>query len=123
MGTRGSLADNPSPQVIEFKKLGQREKSWFAPRETTPATLMISVIIPAHNEEGYLGATLAALHRQNYGRFEIIVIANGCDDRTADVARGHCHRLIVLSQKSLGVARNLGARLARGELLVFLDAG
>jgi glycosyltransferase involved in cell wall biosynthesis len=122
MGTRGSLADNPSPQVIKFKKLGQREKSWFAPRETTPATSMISVIIPAHNEEGYLGATLAALHRQNYGRFEIIVIANGCDDRTADVARGHCHRLIVLSQKSLGVARNLGARLARGELLVFLDA-
>jgi glycosyltransferase involved in cell wall biosynthesis len=38
------------------------------------------------------------------------------------IARGRCHRLIVLSQKNLGVARNLGARMARGELLLFLDA-
>ena len=49
-------------------------------------------------------------------------MANGCTDRTAEIARGRCGRLIVLSQKSLGVARNLGARMARGELLVFLDA-
>lgn len=84
--------------------------------------LMISVIIPAHNEEGYLRRTLDALRRQNYGWFEVIVVANGCTDRTRDEARGRCHRLIVLSQKSLGVARNLGARMARGELLLFLDA-
>lgn len=83
---------------------------------------MISVIIPAHNEERYLRKTLEALQAQNYGWFEIIVVANGCTDRTREVARGRCQRLIVLSQKSLGVARNLGARMARGELLVFLDA-
>ena len=83
---------------------------------------MISVIIPAHNEEDYLGVTLNELNRQDYPDFEIIVVANGCRDRTAEVAQGNCHRLVVLSQKSLGVARNLGARMARGELLVFLDA-
>jgi len=83
---------------------------------------MISVIIPAHNEEQYLPRTLGALRRQNYGWLEVIVVANGCTDRTAQVARGRCERLIVLSQKSLGVARNLGARMARGELLLFLDA-
>jgi glycosyltransferase involved in cell wall biosynthesis len=83
---------------------------------------MISVIIPAHNEEGYLEATLDALQRQNYGWFEIIIVANGCSDRTAQIARGRCQRLIVLSQKNLGIARNLGARMARGEVLVFLDA-
>jgi glycosyltransferase involved in cell wall biosynthesis len=87
----------------------------------TPAR-MISVIIPAHNEEKYLQQTLEALQRQNYGWFEVIVVANGCTDRTREVARGKCHRLIVLSQKSLGVARNLGARMARGEILLFLDA-
>lgn len=89
--------------------------------KSTPAR-MISVIIPAHNEESYLPRTLEALRRQNYGWFEVIVVANGCTDRTAAVARGRCQRLIVLSQKGLGVARNLGARMARGELLVFLDA-
>jgi glycosyltransferase involved in cell wall biosynthesis len=83
---------------------------------------MLSVIIPAHNEERYLGATLEALQRQNYGWFEIIVVANGCTDRTVEVARKQCHRLIVLSQKGLGLARNLGARMARGEVLLFLDA-
>lgn len=83
---------------------------------------MISVVIPAHNEQEYIGRTLAALHRQNYRWFEIIVVANGCTDRTADMAVGKCHQLVVLSQKNLGVARNLGARLAKGELLLFLDA-
>lgn len=82
----------------------------------------ISIIIPAHNEEDYLGATLKRLNREDYPEFEIVVVANGCRDRTADVAQGRCHRLVTLSQKSLGVARNLGARIATGELLVFLDA-
>ena len=83
---------------------------------------MISVIIPAHDEQDYLGTTLEALRRQDHAWFEVIVVANGCNDATADVARGRCHRLIVLSQKSLGRARNLGASMAAGELLMFLDA-
>ena len=83
---------------------------------------LISIIIPAHNEEGYLGPTLDALQRQTYPWFEAIVVANGCTDDTVEVAKGRCHQLLVLSQKSLGVARNLGARMAKGELLLFLDA-
>jgi glycosyltransferase involved in cell wall biosynthesis len=82
----------------------------------------ISVIIPAHNEERYLSATLDSLNEQENPPCEIIVIANGCNDRTAEVARNRCDRLIVLSQKCLGIARNLGARIAQGELLMFLDA-
>jgi glycosyltransferase involved in cell wall biosynthesis len=80
------------------------------------------VIIPAHNEEARLAATCNALHEQDFSPHEIIVIANGCTDRTADLARGCCHRLVVLPRKGLCRARNLGARIARGELLVFLDA-
>lgn len=82
----------------------------------------ISIIVPAHNEEDYLGATLDALSRQNYPSYEIVVVANGCTDRTAEVAQEKCHRLVNLKQKGLGVSRNLGARMATGELLVFLDA-
>jgi glycosyltransferase involved in cell wall biosynthesis len=83
---------------------------------------MISVIVPAHNEEAYLGATLEALNKQDYGNFEIVVVANGCTDRTADVAREKCSRLVTLDGKGLGISRNLGGRMAAGELLVFLDA-
>jgi len=80
------------------------------------------VVIPAHNEESYLPGTLEALKRQNYPLMEVIVVANGCTDNTAETAHGQCDRLVVLSQKGLGVARNLGARMAKGELLIFLDA-
>jgi glycosyltransferase involved in cell wall biosynthesis len=82
----------------------------------------ISVIIPAHNEEDYLAATLDALNRQDYPNCEIVVVANGCTDRTVEVAQEKCQRLVTLEAKGLGVSRNLGARMATGDLLVFLDA-
>jgi hypothetical protein len=107
-----------------FKAMAKPLVDWATKTETEVSApgRMISVIIPAHNEERYLQRTLESLQRQNYGWFEVIVVANGCTDRTREVARGRCRRLIVLSQKSLGVARNLGASMARGELLLFLDA-
>lgn len=123
MDARGFLFQNPLPVLGQYARLAGRELFRpVAPKSRPTPTRMISVIIPAHNEEAYLRRTLDALRRQNYGWFEIVVVANGCTDRTVDIARDRCHRLIVLSQKSLGVARNLGARMARGELLLFLDA-
>jgi glycosyltransferase involved in cell wall biosynthesis len=83
---------------------------------------IISVIIPAHNEEKYLGETLRALRQQTYRYFEVLVVANGCVDRTVEVARAHADKVIELPDRALGKARNTGAAKARGELLVFLDA-
>ena len=83
---------------------------------------LISVIVPAHNEERYLSDTLEALRIQTYPRFEVIVVANGCTDNTPGVARGRCDKLIELPERALGKARNTGGAKARGDLLVFLDA-
>jgi glycosyltransferase involved in cell wall biosynthesis len=83
---------------------------------------VVSIIIPAHDEEHYLGDTLEALHQQSYPYFEIIVVANGCKDRTAETARDRCDKLIELPERALGKARNTGAAKARGDLLIFLDA-
>src|SRR5262245_30179377 len=119
----GGLLEKPMPLVAKWKKAANQViiRKPMRRTETTPIRT-ISVIIPAHNEERYLRRTLDALKGQDYDWFEIIVVANGCTDCTAEVAKGRCNRLITLSQKSLGVARNLGARLAKGELLLFLDA-
>src|SRR6185503_4837096 len=92
----------------------------FFPRQqrrkrTRQGRSMISVIVPAHNEEAYLRETLCALQLQRYPRYEVIVVANGCTDNTAAMARYHCDRLIVISQKGISLARNLGARMARGD--------
>src|SRR5215468_4866999 len=98
MELRDVLVQNPIPLLFKGKKTVDRKGSDHHKRPISPAR-MISVIIPAHNEEKYLGATLEALERQSYGWFEVVVVANGCTDATADVARRRCQRLIVLSQK------------------------
>src|SRR5438876_4352860 len=48
----------------------------------------VTIIIPAHNEEQALPPTLTSLMEQNFaGQLRIVVVPNGCDDRTAEVAR------------------------------------
>src|SRR5689334_6680051 len=84
--------------------------------------VMISVIIPARNEEEFLPATLRALGQQRYRNFEVIVVANGCHDRTVDVARENGARVFEFEQQGLGAARNFGGREAQGQILLFLDA-
>jgi glycosyltransferase involved in cell wall biosynthesis len=92
----------------------------FSREEKPPVS--ISVIIPAHNEEEFLPATLEALRKQNYRHFETIVVTNGCTDNTAEAVRGRCDQLYELEERGLGPARNLGAEKAKGDLLLFLDA-
>lgn len=93
----------------------------FLPKERSSPPF-ISIVIPAHNEEEFLPATLNALKKQNYRHFETIVVTNGCTDRTADAVRGKCDQLYELEERGLGPARNLGAAKAHGNLLLFLDA-
>jgi glycosyltransferase involved in cell wall biosynthesis len=122
-GKNGFLSRKP-PGIVtalpSWKKASQRHRGTSAPPRDWAK--MISIIIPAHNEEDYIGLTLDALSRQNYPHFEVIVVCNGCVDRTPAIALKSCQRLVVLSDKGLGISRNLGAKLARGELLMFLDA-
>jgi glycosyltransferase involved in cell wall biosynthesis len=105
---------------IELKRVKERLLRSFTRTSRTFPT--ISIIVPAHNEEDYIGATLDALNRQDYPACEIVVVANGCTDRTAELAQEKCHRLVTLSEKGLGPARNFGGRVATGDLLIFLDA-
>jgi glycosyltransferase involved in cell wall biosynthesis len=80
---------------------------------------VISVVVPAHQEEAWLGPTLDSL---GGGALEAIVVANGCTDRTADVARAHGAHTIETAVASVSRARNLGAAAAAGAVLLFLDA-
>ena len=49
---------------------------------------VISIVIPAYNEERYLAKCLKSLKEQDYqGQYEIIVVDNGSDDSTSQVAR------------------------------------
>ena len=89
-----------------------------------PVTLT-SVVIPAYNEEQYLGRCLAALARQTYpaDRFEVIVVDNGSTDTTAEIARRYGGvRVITKPRKGVARARQAGFAAARGAVIASTDA-
>ncbi len=93
----------------------------------------LSVIIPAHEEAAYLGACLAALLASDGAlpEVEVIVVANGCTDATADIARGAVPaaarrgwrlQVIELARGGKPGALNAGDAAARRGARVYLDA-
>ncbi len=86
---------------------------------------MISIIIPAYNEEALLDATLRAVRESAIAAgepFEIIVVDDGSTDRTAEIARADGAQVVSVHVRQIGAARNAGAKVAKGDLLVFVDA-
>jgi glycosyltransferase involved in cell wall biosynthesis len=89
----------------------------------------LSVIIPAWNEEKYVGGAIDSLKRATlfYERerghtAEIIVVDNNSSDRTGDVARQHGVLVIHEPVNNIGKARNAGVKVARGKYVAFCDA-
>lgn len=97
-------------------------------RDSGPARLeggavMISVIIPAFNEETFIPLCLDSLKRQSFsGTFEIIVVDNASTDRTADVARNAGVRVVSEPHQGITWARQKGLEAARGGIIAFVDA-
>jgi glycosyltransferase involved in cell wall biosynthesis len=90
----------------------------------TSSNAPVSVIIPARNAAAYIGETIGSALTQN-GIAEIIVVDDGSTDDTVAIVRSiRDSRLRLLTNDAAGVsaARNLGARNAGGDWLVFLDA-
>ena len=84
---------------------------------------MISIIIPAFNEEAYIESTINSIKIQDFKDYEIIVICDGCTDKTYEKVKNVVDKVIVLPKKQgPAIARNKGAKIAKGEVLVFLDA-
>ncbi|HKI00686.1 MAG TPA: glycosyltransferase [Thermoanaerobaculia bacterium] len=85
----------------------------------------VSVVIPTHDRRRSLERTLTALGVQTAKPHEVVVVADGCTDGTADWLRSAVwpFPLQVVEQPAAGAAaaRNAGAERARGELLLFLD--
>ena len=86
--------------------------------------LGVTVIVPAHNAEATLPACLAALARMSYPVREIIVFVDGSSDATAAIAEAAGARVIRNTGAPRGPAhgRNVAAREARSQLLLFVDA-
>ena len=81
---------------------------------------MLSIIIPAYNEQDYLPRLLKSIRAQGFPDLEVIVADADSTDRTAAIARSAGARVTKGGVPAVG--RNRGARLAKGDYLLFIDA-
>lgn len=83
-----------------------------------------SFIIPCYNEELHIENCLQSLIDQSYPRenFEILVVDNGSQDNSGQIARKYADDVIYAEKIKVGAVRNVGAEVAKGEVLVFIDA-
>lgn len=84
----------------------------------------MSVVIPAHNEEAVIGRSLRLLLANSGGRLEIVVVANGCSDATADNARAVDSSITVveIAEASKTAALNAGDAQATAMPRAYVDA-
>lgn len=81
---------------------------------------MLSIIIPTLNEEKYLSLLLESIKKQNFKDYEIIVADAGSKDGTVIIAKSYGCKVIKGGSPAKG--RNEGAKAAKKDLLLFLDA-
>lgn len=83
----------------------------------------VSIVIPAYNEGHFIGGLLDSIRTYLDSVPQIIVVDNGSHDDTVSVAEKSGVQLIRLDKKTFpSIARNVGARYAEQEILIFLDA-
>ena len=81
---------------------------------------MISIIIPTLNEEKYLPKLLDSIKKQSFKNYEIIVADFNSKDKTRRIAKEYKCKIVNGGKPS--VARNNGAKIAKGGILLFIDA-
>ncbi len=81
-------------------------------------TSMLSVVVPAYNEEKTISKCLRRLSGQGC---EIIIVVGGSDS-TAKIAKRYGHVIKDTANRGAGAARNLGAKAAKGDVILFTDA-
>ncbi|MBI1881401.1 MAG: glycosyltransferase [Chloroflexi bacterium] len=87
----------------------------------------VSIIIPAYNEEKYISVCLNSLAKQEGVTVEVIVVDDGSTDSTVQIVQSFIERdsrfhLLRQNHQGPGEARNLAARQAQGDILLFCDA-
>lgn len=91
--------------------------------------VLVSIIIPAFNEEKNIGKCLESVAGQNFKNIEVVLVDDYSEDNTSSVAQKKSKELKINLEilsidkhQERSVARNLGAKKAKGSFLIFIDA-
>jgi glycosyltransferase involved in cell wall biosynthesis len=114
--TRCDRSDKPAATALR--------DAWLrAPRVEPAYTPRISVVICSYNGAATLRESLDSVTRLNYPDYEVILVDDGsCDDTPRIAADFPAVRTIRQENRGLGVARNVGARAATGEVIAYTDS-
>lgn len=87
---------------------------------------LVSLILPVYNVEQYLEKCLMSVRHQTYQNIEILVVDDGSQDGSFEIAQKHAYldtriKLISHENRGLGSARNSGIQYATGDFVVFVD--
>jgi len=90
---------------------------------------IISLVIPAYNEEKYIVPTLESVNkaikkfREKYNKnIEVIVVDNDSNDKTAEIALSYGCKVVKFKKHNIAAVRNAGAKHAKGKYIAFVDA-
>jgi glycosyltransferase involved in cell wall biosynthesis len=86
--------------------------------------MRVTVVMPAYDAQGTIGAAVSSVLSQTYRNLELVVVDDGSTDSTAEIASAHNGPIRVVRQENEGVAaaRNRGIAEAHGELIAFCDS-
>jgi len=82
--------------------------------------MLLSIIIPTLNEQNFLPLLLDSIKKQSFSDYEIIVADAGSEDKTVEIAKNYGCQVVAGGLPAKG--RNEGAKVAQGDLFLFLDA-
>ena len=90
----------------------------------SPATPLVSVIIPVHDRESFICDALSSAYDQSYRPIEVVVVDDGSTDGTRRAVEAYERpvRYVYQDHAGVSVARNRGLAEAGGELIAFLDS-
>ena len=110
----------PARSAAHLRPTGDRQKL-----PITKFCLMISFIVPAHNEELWLGQCLSSIAETMKGmseKHEVIVVDDASTDATSQIAAQFDVRVIQVDYRKISAVRNAGVSASVGDLLFFVDA-
>jgi len=122
--------------ILRFRRSSQTRTNPLAPKVVMSQTsgqfhgeVTVTVVVPAHNEETSLAATLQSLWQQSHPPVHIVVVADNCNDSTEDVARANgaeVVRSVGNRHKKAGALNQALARIlptqGENDVLMIMDA-
>ena len=131
-GRQGLPVSDPSERaglVHFYRTFDLAEERRFLDRmaapSSSPSPRLVSVVMPAFNRAGTIGAAIRSVLAQSHDRLELIVVDDGSTDDTAAVVEAVADarvRLVRGAHGGVSAARNLGLEHARGEVVAYLDS-